>query len=107
MREAIGVTLSVLCSNLRLYATCGSDHLNEVGASTSDISAAGSWEQYLVKQASELVTKIQNVSASESLDIPSEKISENGMSSEHSKDDIRWMETVSLYLILFSNSWLQ
>lgn len=99
VREAIGVTLSVLCSNLRLYATCGSDHLNEVGASTSDISAAGSWEQYLVKRASELVTKIQNVSASESLDIPSEKISENGMSSEHSKDDIRWMETLFHFII--------
>lgn len=94
MREAIGVTLSVLCSNLRLCASCGDDNLQEVGASTSDTSAAGSWDQYLVKRASELVTKIQNVSATESLEIPTLKISENGMSSEHSKDDVRWMETV-------------
>ncbi|XP_057765375.1 proteasome activator subunit 4 isoform X2 [Salvia miltiorrhiza] len=99
VREAIGVTLSVLCSNLRLHATCGSDHLQEVGASTSDISAAGSWDQYLVKRASELVTKVQSVSASESLEIPTKQISENGMSSEHSKDDIRWMETLFHFII--------
>lgn len=83
--------------------------MQEVGASTSDTSAAGSWDQYLVKRASELVTKIQSVSASESLEISTEKILENGMSSDHSKDDVRWMETVSFclhtYLILgFSTS---
>ncbi|KAH6786226.1 proteasome activating protein 200 [Perilla frutescens var. hirtella] len=99
VREAIGVTLSVLCSNLRLCATCGSDQLPGVGANTSDISNAGGWDQCLVKRASELVTKIQNVSASESLEIPTEQISENGMSTEHSKDDIRWMETLFHFII--------
>ncbi|KAK6149467.1 hypothetical protein DH2020_016992 [Rehmannia glutinosa] len=99
VREAIGVTLSVLCSNLRLCASFGNDHLHEGGASSSDVKAAGCWDQYLVKRASELVTKIQNVSASETLEIPSDKISENGMSSDHSKDDIKWMETLFHFII--------
>ncbi|XP_042004596.1 proteasome activator subunit 4-like [Salvia splendens] len=99
VREAIGVTLSVLCSNLRLCPTCGSGHLQEVGASTSDISTTGSWDQYLVKRASELVIKIQSISASESLEIPTKPIKENGLSSEDSKDDIRWMETLFHFII--------
>lgn len=91
VREAIGVTLSVLCSNLRLYASCCNGQLHE----GRDIDDVGCWDQYLVKRASELVPKIQSVSASETLEIPTEEISENGASSDHSKDDIRWMETVS------------
>lgn len=100
MREAIGVTLSVLCSNLRLYASCCNGQLHEGGASTTDIDDLGCWNQYLVKRASELVTKIQNISASETLEIPAEEISENGVSSDHSKDDVRWMETVSFCLCI-------
>ncbi|KAL8462064.1 hypothetical protein ACS0TY_033224 [Phlomoides rotata] len=99
VREAIGVTLSVLCSNLRLYASCCNGQLHEGGASTADIDDVGCWDQYLVKRASELVTKIQNVSVSETLEIPAEEISENGVSSDHSKDDIRWMETLYHFII--------
>ncbi|KAL8033297.1 hypothetical protein ABFX02_13G151400 [Erythranthe guttata] len=99
VREAIGVALSVLCSNLRLCASFGNDHSDESGASNADITPARSWDRYLVKRASELVTKIQNVSASEALEIPKEKLSENGMSSDHSKDDIKWMETLFHFII--------
>lgn len=110
MREAIGVTLSVLCSNLRLGASSGNDHLRERETS-ADVKAAGSWDQFLVKRASELVSKIQNVTASEALEIPTEKLSENGMSSGHSKDDINWMETVLFWLmhilLLSDCTWLK
>ncbi|KAI3456750.1 hypothetical protein Pfo_013413 [Paulownia fortunei] len=99
VREAIGVTLSVLCSNLRLSVSFDNDHLHEGGASSTDVKAAGCWDQYLVKRASELVTKIQNVSVSETLEIPTDKILENGMSSDHSKDDIKWMETLFHFVI--------
>ncbi|KAL6547028.1 hypothetical protein OROMI_022749 [Orobanche minor] len=99
VRESIGVTLSVLCSNLRLCASFGIDHLRERGPSSSDIKASGYWDQYLVKRASDLVTKIQNVSAVETLEISTNNISENGLSSNNSKDDIKWMETLFHFII--------
>ncbi|KAK4398681.1 Proteasome activator subunit [Sesamum angolense] len=73
VREAIGVALSVLCSNLRLCASFGNDNLFEGEASSANIGAARCWDQHIVKQASELVPKIQNASASETLEILTEK----------------------------------
>ncbi|GFQ02550.1 proteasome activator subunit 4 [Phtheirospermum japonicum] len=99
VREAIGVTLSVLCSNLRLCASFGNDHLREGGPSSSGVKAAGCWDQYLVKRASELVTEIQNASAAETMEISTDKISENGMSIDNSKDHIKWMETLFHFVI--------
>ncbi|XP_051128404.1 proteasome activator subunit 4 [Andrographis paniculata] len=99
VREAIGVTLSVLCSNLRLYASLVDDHLYKVEASSADLEAPGCWDQYLVKRAPELVNKIQNVTASENMDIVTDYISENGMSSDHSQDDVKWMETLFHFII--------
>ncbi|PIN23826.1 hypothetical protein CDL12_03448 [Handroanthus impetiginosus] len=99
VREAIGVTLSILCSNLRLCASFGNDHSHERAASTIGIKAAGCWDQYLVKQASELVPKIQTISVSETLEISTDKMSENGMSNDHCQDDIKWMETLFHFII--------
>ncbi|CAA0832493.1 proteasome activating protein 200 [Striga hermonthica] len=98
VREAIGVTLSVLCSNLRLCASFGNEHLNAGVPSGSDVKAAG-WDQYLVQRATELVRKIQNVSASETLDMSTDNITQNGMSTGNTKDDIRWMETLFHFII--------
>ncbi|KAG8385951.1 hypothetical protein BUALT_Bualt03G0098600 [Buddleja alternifolia] len=99
VREAIGVTLSVLCSNLRLCASFGNDPLHEGGTSSEGTEPAGCWDQYLVKRASESVTKIQNLSASETLKIPIDNISESEMSGDHSQDDIKWMETLFHFII--------
>ncbi|KAK4484733.1 hypothetical protein RD792_007326 [Penstemon davidsonii] len=98
VRESIGVTLSVICSNLRICQSFGNDHLHEGGASsTTDVRVEGFWGQYLVKRASELVTNIQNISASE--EIATEKISQNGTSADHSQDDVKWMETLFHFVI--------
>ncbi|KAK4439643.1 Proteasome activator subunit [Sesamum alatum] len=99
VREAIGVTLSVLCSNLRLCASFGTDHTFEGEASSANIGAAGCWDQYIVKRASELVPTIQNASASETLEILTDKKIENGMSNDPSQDGIKWMETLFHFII--------
>ncbi|KAL0362983.1 UNVERIFIED_CONTAM: Proteasome activator subunit [Sesamum calycinum] len=99
VREAIGVALSVLCSNLRLCASFGNDNLFEGEASSANIGAARCWDQYIVKQASEVVPKIQNASASETLEILTDNKIENGVSSDPSEDGIKWMETLFHFII--------
>ncbi|KZV14702.1 proteasome activator subunit 4 [Dorcoceras hygrometricum] len=99
VRESVGVTLSILCSNLRLHRTFGNDHLPNAGARYADIGVAESWDQLLVKHASELVANIQNINALEALVIPTGKITENGLSDGHFKDDLKWMETLFHFMI--------
>ncbi|XP_073279916.1 proteasome activator subunit 4-like isoform X2 [Primulina huaijiensis] len=99
VRESVGVTLAILCSNLRLHASFGDDHLHNAGTKCADIGVAESWDQFLVKHASELVASIQNLNALEALVIPTKKISENGISNDHSKVAIKWMETLFHFMI--------
>jgi proteasome activator subunit 4 len=99
VREAIGVALSVVCSNLRLCASFGNDDLHKGGSSSTFMETTGCWNQFLVKEAHELVTRIQNVSASENSEILPEKITENDTLRNHSHDDIKWMETLFHFII--------
>lgn len=95
VRESIGVTLSVLCSNIRLQVSCNQAHPHEVGTSNVNRKVeAGNWDHYLVERASELVVKIQSFSQSDTLDVQTDMISDNGVLTEQSHDDVKWMETV-------------
>ncbi|KAJ7961002.1 proteasome activator subunit 4-like [Quillaja saponaria] len=66
VREAIGVTLSVLCSNIRL---CGSSHCDdsyERGIrNLGNQLKEGDWIQFLTERAAEAVMSIQNASQSD------------------------------------------
>lgn len=97
VRESIGVTLSVLCSNLRLHANFSDSNLHEGNLK------AGSWDKFLVERASELVANIQHASLSDNMEIAEGTSSEKGFSSGDSLDDVKWMETV-LFLKLI-NLW--
>lgn len=100
VRESIGVTLSVLCSNIRLQVSCNQVHPHEVGTSNVNRKVeAGNWDHYLVERASELVVKIQSFSQSDTLDVQSDIISDNGVSTEQSHDDVKWMETLFHFII--------
>ncbi|XP_047249355.1 proteasome activator subunit 4 [Capsicum annuum] len=100
VRESIGVTLSVLCSNIRLQGSCNLVHPHEVGTSSVHRKVeAGNWDHYLVERASELVVKIQNFSQSDTLDVQTDRISDNGVSSEQSHDDVKWMETLFHFIV--------
>lgn len=91
VREAIGVTLSVLCSNFRLYASSSEELSSGVGK--SDVYGHN-WADYLSKQASERVVRIQSSAQSDLMEDSSEVGHPNGPMTGGTKDDIKWMETV-------------
>lgn len=95
VREAIGVTLSVLCSNIRLYRSFAHNYSHEgLDSDVVNQVKGESWVQFLTEQALELVMNIQKTSQSDNLEIPTDSIPENGLSNGNSQDDIKWMETV-------------
>lgn len=96
VREAIGVTLSVLCSNIRLHTTFTSNHSH--GGDGFKIEER-SWDQFLVERASELVISIQNASHSDKMEIQKDRSPDNGLVNGESQDDVKWMETVFFYSI--------
>ncbi|KAF8409809.1 hypothetical protein HHK36_005888 [Tetracentron sinense] len=99
VREAIGVALSVLCSNIRLYASFAHDHLDGGKTNVDDPLKVGSWDRLLTERASELVMNIQNASQSDNLEGPVDISRENGFSNGESKDDVKWMETMFHFII--------
>lgn len=101
VREAIGVTLSVLCSNIQLYASVSHDHLHEgEGIDLDSQLKQRSWIQFLKERASEAVINIQHSSQSDSLETK-RNTSQNGHLSGDSQDDVKWMETVLTFLKIF------
>ncbi|KAG5550916.1 hypothetical protein RHGRI_009372 [Rhododendron griersonianum] len=96
VREAIGVTLSVLCSNIRLHTTFTGNHLH--GGDGFKIEER-SWDQFLVERASELVISIQNASQSDKMEIQKDRSPDNGLVNGESQDDVKWMETLFHFVI--------
>lgn len=95
MREAIGVTLSVVCSNIRLHASHPHDHSNE----DVDVELKEErWVKLLIEHATQAVKNIHNSSHSFNLD--TSKV-QNGHSNVDSEDDVKWMETVNIIAICF------
>ena len=95
MRESSGVTLCVLCSNIRLYESCSpSNSLEGVSGDVYGNFEGGSWDEYIVQRASELAVNIHNISACNILETSLDKTLDNGISKDHSRDDVNWMETV-------------
>ncbi|CAI8596807.1 unnamed protein product [Vicia faba] len=103
VREALGVTLSVLCSNIRLYHS--SDHDNAGDERTKNVDdnliKDESWVQYLTERAAEAVVNIQIASQSDKAVNPIDSSSQNGHVDGDSQDDMKWMETL-LYFIISS-----
>ncbi|GLT53719.1 hypothetical protein SLA2020_269720 [Shorea laevis] len=98
VREAIGVTLSVLCSNIRLYASSDPDQSHEGGNSNVNYQLKeGSWVKFLIERASDLVMNIQN--KSDNLETPPDATDQNEHLKGDSKDDVKWMETLFHFII--------
>ncbi|CAL5335470.1 unnamed protein product [Camellia sinensis] len=96
VREAIGVTLSVLCSNIRLHTSFSDHHAD--GGDDFKIEER-SWDQFLAERASELVTNIRNASQSDKMEISTDTSPDNGIVNGDSKDDVKWMETLFHFII--------
>ncbi|KAF3453245.1 hypothetical protein FNV43_RR03685 [Rhamnella rubrinervis] len=100
VREAIGVTLSVVCSNIRLYESFDHDHSHE--GENRDVDnqlQKKSWVQCLIKRASEAVMNIQQTNQSNSLEAKMNMSYQNGHQSGDSQDDVKWMETLFHFII--------
>ncbi|KAH9652583.1 proteasome activator subunit 4 [Citrus sinensis] len=70
VREAIGVTLSVLCSNIRLHASFSHEYSHEgVNSDIDNYLKEERWVQFLTERASESVTNIQNNNHSDNLEL--------------------------------------
>lgn len=99
VRETIGVALSVLCSNIRLYALSDNHRSHEGGNNDVNNQLMESWIELLTERASQVLMNIQNASHSVTLetsrDISAPDVQLNG----HSQDDVKWMETVCILRI--------
>ncbi|XP_039061137.1 proteasome activator subunit 4-like [Hibiscus syriacus] len=101
VREAIGVTLSVLCSNIRLHVSSSQDHSNERG--TTEINnnqlKQENCVQLLIKRASDVVLNIQNSSLSDGSDNSTDKNIRTAIQNGDSQDDVKWMETLFYFIV--------
>ncbi|XP_019430869.1 PREDICTED: proteasome activator subunit 4-like [Lupinus angustifolius] len=101
VREALGVTLSVLCSNLRLYHSSCNHNDNGRNSNVDDLMKDESWVTFLTERAAEAVVNIQIATQSDKVANPIDTSSQNGHSDGDSQDDMKWMETL-LYFIISS-----
>ncbi|KAK7387207.1 hypothetical protein VNO78_27798 [Psophocarpus tetragonolobus] len=102
VREALGVTLSVLCSNIRLYHSSHHDNVqNERNDNVDSLMKDESWVQFLTERAAEAVVNIQIANQSDKVVSPVDASSQNGHLDGDSQDDMKWMETL-LYFIISS-----
>lgn len=90
------MTLSVVCSNIRLLTSHPHDHsLEDVDVELKEER----WAKLLIERTTQAVKNIQNSSHSFKLDT-----AQNGHSNVDSEDDVKWMETVNIIVICYELS---
>ena len=95
VREALGVTLSVLCSNIRLYHSSHRDNVGDERTNNADnLMKDESWVHCLTERAAEAVVNIHIASQSDKAVNTIDTNSQNGHLDGDSQDDMKWMETV-------------
>lgn len=102
VREALGVALSVLCSNIRLYHSSHRDNVGDERTNNADsLMKDESWVHCLTERAAEAVVNIHIASQSDKAVNTIDTNSQNGHLDGDSQDDMKWMETL-LYFIISS-----
>ena len=99
VREAIGVTLSVLCSNIRLQLSSAHDYSHEGGSEIDNQLKEEKWVFVLTDRASDVVTNIQNTSPADNLETDGHIALQNRSLNGDALDDVKWMETVLIFRI--------
>ncbi|XP_019059113.1 PREDICTED: proteasome activator subunit 4 [Tarenaya hassleriana] len=100
IREAIGVTLSVLCSNIRLRRSYLQGYSTEM--EKTDVNSQlqeENWFKLLTERASEALTNVQKSSVLDSMEISASVDMENSHLNGDSRDDVKWMETLFHFII--------
>lgn len=99
VREAVGVTLSVLCSNMRLHALSIPTPSHGAVGDMDKIFRVKHWDEFLIQRASELAVAIQNFNQSDNSLSLGDLTCENGSSNAELQEDIKWMETMFHFII--------
>ncbi|VFQ82480.1 unnamed protein product [Cuscuta campestris] len=99
VRESVGLTLSVLCSNIRLNELSNQVQPHEVQISGLHQNKKSCWDQYLMDEGLKIASNIQKPSQLNVYDISTNKASLNGASNDNSQDDAKWMETLFHFII--------
>lgn len=95
VREAIGCTLSVLCSNLRLFASFAHEH-PENGMVESQREL---WAGLLTERVSEVMINIQSANQLDIIEGRPDSIQENGHVNTEAQADVKRMETMFHFLV--------
>lgn len=97
VREVVGVTLCVLCSNIQLHGLyTSSDQWGSSGV--GDEIHGASWSRLLSDQATECAIRIQNTTHSDHIDAEADVDLDNGITND-SEEDVKWMETLFHFVI--------
>ncbi|XP_011000362.1 PREDICTED: proteasome activator subunit 4-like [Populus euphratica] len=99
VREAIGVTLSVLCSNIRLHLSSAHDYSCEEASEIDNQLKEEKWVLILTHRATDVVTNIQNTSPAGNLETAGHTAFQNGSLNGDAQDDVKWMETLFHFII--------
>ena len=97
VREAIGITLSVLCSNIRLHLSSAHDYSCEEASEIDNQLKEEKWVLVMKDRASDVVTNIQNTSPADNLETAGQTAFQNGYLNGDAQDDVKWMETVLIF----------
>ncbi|KAL5729683.1 hypothetical protein ACHQM5_002598 [Ranunculus cassubicifolius] len=99
VREAIGISLSVLCSNIRLHECFTSEFSDEgMKCNVDDTLGRGRWVHTLTDQACEVSQIIQDTSYVDNLENQADETLENGFSIKEMQG-VKWMETMFHFII--------
>ncbi|KMT12661.1 hypothetical protein BVRB_4g091190 [Beta vulgaris subsp. vulgaris] len=99
VREAVGVTLCVLCSNVQLHSIYSSLDLNlRESSGVGDEIFGDSRSRLLSDEATERAIRIQKTTHSDHIDAEADVIPENGITKD-SEEDVKWMETLFHFVI--------
>lgn len=93
----------MLCSNIRLHASFSHEYSHEgVNRDIDNYLKEERWVQFLTERASESVTNIQNNNHSDNLEVSANCSTQNGHLKGDSQDDVKWMESVLIFIIFLS-----
>ncbi|XP_072991036.1 proteasome activator subunit 4 [Typha latifolia] len=102
VREAIGVALAVLCSNLRLFASSGFKVLPEGAVRYTNMVETPQkedWAKLLTERTSELSINIQNANHYDKMESVEGSTHENGFRNTEAEADVKRMETMFHFII--------
>lgn len=100
VREVIGVTLAILCSNMRLFAiSCHSQLQKDEISSLIEVPQKENWAKLIIERASASTMNIQSTSRFENGDSNADGSDENCFVNTEPETDMQKMETMLHFII--------